>query len=176
MNIETAQQEMRAGYAGGAPGVLVSGLVWLIAGAVWANQGVVSGFIALFIGGMAIFPVSTLIARKMMGAPKVGEANALNRLALESTFTLMAGILIGYVLLVRQPDLAIPAISVVMGARYFVFASVYGRMIFWPLAGMICAAGTIALLGLKLPIGNLALIVGAIEIVFGLLLLRGRSR
>lgn len=176
MDIATAQKEMRAAYAGGAPGVLVSGLVWLIAGAVWASKGVAPGFLALFIGGMAIFPVSTLIARKMMGAPKIGEANALNRLALESTFVLMAGILIGYVLLIRLPDLAIPAVSVVMGARYFIFASVYGRMTFWPLAGAICAVGSLALLGLKLPVVNLALIVGMIEVIFGLLLLRSPDR
>lgn len=175
MDIAAAQQDMRKAYAEGAPGVLVSGLVWIIAGYVWATAGVERGFVALFLGGLAIFPLSTLIARKMMGAPKIGEANALNRLGLECTFVLMAGILIGYVLLVRQPALAIPAVSVVMGARYFTFATVYGRMIFWPLAGAICAVGTVALLGLTLPLGNLAFYVGAIELLFGALLLRGRN-
>lgn len=175
MDIAAAQHDMRTSYAGGAPGVLVSGLVWLIAGFVWASKGIAPGFLALFIGGMAIFPVSTLLARTLMKAPKTAADNPLNRLAMESTFVLMAGILIGYVLLIRQPELAIPAVSVVMGARYFVFASVYGRMIFWPLAGAICAVGTLTLLGLKLPLGNLALVVGAIEIVFGALLLRGQG-
>lgn len=174
MDIAFAQKEMRTGYAGGAPGVLVSGLVWLVAGYVWASKGIAPAFLALFIGGMAIFPVSTLIARKMMGAPKIGEANPLNRLALESTFVLMAGILIGYVLLVKQPELAIPAVSLVMGARYFVFASVYGRMIFWPLAGVICAVGSLALLGLTVLPGNVAFHVGSVEILFGALLQRNR--
>lgn len=176
MDITRAQHDMRASYANGAPGVLISGLAWLIAGYVWTRAGVGPAFFALFIGGMAIFPVSTLLARTVMKAPKTTPNNPLNRLAVESTFVLMAGILIGYVLLVREPEMAIPAVSIVMGARYFIFASVYGRMIFWPLAAAICAVGTLALLGLKWPFGNIALAVGTIEMIFGALLLPGRSR
>ncbi len=171
MDITSAQRDMRTSYAGGAPGVLVSGLVWLAAGIVWASMDVEQGFVALFIGGMAIFPVSTLIARTAFRAPKTAADNPLNRLALESTFVLMAGILIGYVLLIRLPEMAIPAVSVVMGARYFIFASVYGRMLFWGLAGAICAFGTLALLGLSPPFWNLAIVIGVVELVFGMALL-----
>lgn len=175
MDMATAQKEMRAAYADGAPGVLVSGMVWLIAGYVWASKGIAPGFLALFVGGMAIFPVSTLLARTVLKAPKTAADNPLNRLALESTFVLMAGILIGYVLLIRQPELAIPAVSVVMGARYFIFASVYGRMTYWPLAGAICAVGSLALLGLDFLPGNVAFHVGIIEILFGVWFLRDRK-
>lgn len=171
MNIDEAQRGISRAYVGGAPGVLVSGLVWLVAGLVWSRAGAADAFHALFVGGMAIFPVSTLVARFALRAPAVDPANPLNRLGLESTFVLLAGVLVGYVMLRVKPELAIPTVSVVMGARYFAFRTVYGQVLYWALAGAICLVGTLAVFGRLLPVGNLAVQVAVIEVGLGLVLL-----
>ena len=100
MEFGAAQRDMVAANYRGAPGVLVSGIVWLIAAGVWASAGFKLRFAALFVGGMLIMPLSLVIARAL-NAPKLATANPLTRLALESTFLLFAGILIAYSLLGR---------------------------------------------------------------------------
>ncbi len=141
------------------------------------NQGVVAGFNGLFVGGILIFPVSLLISRLVFRAPKASPGNPLERLALESTFMLFAGILFAYCFLQVAPDLAFPAMAVAIGVRYFVFRSVYGSPVYWVLGGVLAAIGGLGLSGLvTLPV-NLALVVGGIEIGFSLIIyLFGRSQ
>ena len=67
MTLTDAQQNMRRSYYGGAPGVVSSGLIWLIAGAVTVYSTPKNGIAALIIGGMFIFPLSILIC-KLFGA------------------------------------------------------------------------------------------------------------
>lgn len=161
---------MAAAHVRGAPGVLVSGVVWLVAGGVWASQGVVAGFSGLFVGGILIFPLSLLISRLFFRAPKTSPGNPLERLALESTFMLFAGILFAYCFLRVAPDLAFPAMAVAIGVRYFVFRSIYGSPVYWALGGALAIAGGLGLFGLvNLPV-NLALVVGAVEVVFSVII------
>jgi hypothetical protein len=40
MEIEAAQNDLAQAFAGGAPGVFVSGMAWLIAGLVWETSGI----------------------------------------------------------------------------------------------------------------------------------------
>jgi hypothetical protein len=54
-----AQQEMRDAFYDGAPGILVSGLVWASAALVCYAQSVERGAWALLIGGVLIHPVAT---------------------------------------------------------------------------------------------------------------------
>ncbi|WP_339873080.1 hypothetical protein [uncultured Brevundimonas sp.] len=177
MQIATAQSDMARAHVHGAPGVFVSGVVWLIAGGLWDRQGVVSGFYALFVGGILIFPVSLLISRAVFRAPRAVPGNPLERLALESTFILFSGILLAYCFLRTAPELAFPAMAVSIGVRYLVFRTVYGSSVYWVLGGALAVIGTLtALAMITLPV-NLALIVGAIEIVMsGAILLLGKSR
>lgn len=63
MQFDVAQREIAAANIGGAPGVLVSGLVWLVSGLIWLRVDVGTAFAALFVGGMLIVPASLLIAR-----------------------------------------------------------------------------------------------------------------
>ncbi len=176
MDMIAAQQDMRTAYVRGAPGVLVSGLVWLAAGLVWLNTGVPMGFAVLFVGGMAIVPVSLLIARAGLRAPKPAKGNPLERLGLESTLFLFAGIFIAYGLLGTLPAAVFPVMAIVIGARYFVFRSVYGELLYWALGAALVAAGVAAtVLGPVWP-GNLALVVGAIECVFAGLIFSRRGR
>lgn len=171
MDFSGAQRDLASTNVGGAPGVLVSGLVWLIAGVVWMRFGVVSAFAALFVGGMLIVPAALAIERMVFSAPKASLGNPLERLGLESTFVLFAGILIGYGLLQVAPQLAIPALAITIGARYFTFRTLYDEPLFWLLGALIATAAAFAALGLAYLPGNLALIVGVIEVGFAALLL-----
>ena len=177
MQIANAQQDLSQAYVRGAPGVFVSGIVWLVAGGLWQTQGLVTGFTALFVGGILIFPVSTLVCRVVFRAPKAASGNPLERLALESTFVLFAGIFLAWCMLQVAPELAFPAMAVIIGVRYFIFRTVYGNPIYWILGATLAAVGVLAALNVVvLPI-NLALLIGAVEIVLSLVIFQfGKGR
>ena len=80
MDLKTAQSAMRIAYVSGAPGVLVSGIVWVVAGLIWSRSDVNHAFTVLFVGGMAIVPVALFIARVVLRAPKLVGKNPLDRL------------------------------------------------------------------------------------------------
>jgi hypothetical protein len=176
MQIAAAQSDMSRAHVHGAPGVFVSGAVWLVAGALWDRHGVTAGFSALFIGGILIFPASMLISRVVFRAPAAIRGNPLERLALESTFVLFAGILLAWCFLRVAPELAFPAMAVSIGVRYLIFRSIYGHVLYWVLGAALTAVGALAALALvALPV-NLALIVGGIEIgLSAAILMLGRS-
>ncbi|WP_332819410.1 DUF7010 family protein [Sphingopyxis sp.] len=170
-SLSAAQQDLSRAYAGGASGVLVSGLVWLIAGAVWQLHGTIAAFAALFVGGMTIHPLAVLIERITFKAPKPTTGKALGTLAIEATIPLFVGVLIAWVLLVRAPDLAIPTFAAIVGARYFLFRTMYGEIAYWALGGAILLVAGLALFGFGLPL-NLGFLVGAIELVAAAWILR----
>ncbi|MBN8807268.1 MAG: hypothetical protein J0I47_03375 [Sphingomonas sp.] len=170
MDIGSAQRDMARSYVGGAPGVFVSGAVWLVAGLVERSHGIRSAFIALFLGGMLIFPASVVISRVLFKAGKAFDGNPLERLASESTAILFAGILTGYALLQVAPAMVFSAVAVAIGARYFIFRSVYGEPVYWVLGGALALAAAIGMLHpTMLPVG-VALLVGAIECAFSVIL------
>ena len=173
VDLSNAQREMSVGHIGGAPGVLMSGMAWLVAGVAWLRYGVDTGFATLFIGGMLIVPGALLIA-KVLAAPRVAPSNPLNRLALENTVVLFAALLIGYLLLRTSPALTFPALAIVIGARYFSFRTLYGNAVYWALGAAMSGAGALAALGWLPPAINLALLVGAIELVFAAMIWFGR--
>ena len=175
-SLSAAQHDLARAYAGGAPGVLVSGLVWLIAGAVWQLYDTMAAFAALFVGGMAIHPLGVLIERMAFKAPKATIGKPLETLALEATIPLFVGVLIAWLLLVRAPDLAIPTFAAVVGARYFLFRTMYGEIAYWTVGAAILLVAGIAMFGIALPL-NLGFLVGAIELVAAALILqRWRTR
>lgn len=169
--LDQAQHDLARAYAGGAPGVLVSGLIWLVAGAVWQLHGIMAAFIALFVGGMAIHPLAVLIERIAFKAPKPTIGKPLETLAIEATIPLFIGVLIAWVLLVRAPDLAIPVFAAIVGARYFLFRTMYGEIAYWGLGAAILLLAALALFGIALPL-NLGFLVGAIELIAAALILR----
>lgn len=169
--LTAAQHDLARAYAGGAPGVLVSGLVWLIAGAVWQLHGTMAAFAALFFGGMAIHPLGVLIERAVFKAPKATVGKPLETLAIEATIPLFVGVLIAWVLLVRAPDLAIPVFAAIVGARYFLFRTLYGEIAYWALGAAILAVAGTAMFGIRLPL-NLGFVVGIVELVAAAILLQ----
>ena len=175
MQIATAQQDMATAYVRGAPGVFISGLVWLIAGILWDRAGIVTAFAALFVGGMLIFPASVLVSRLVFRSPPVTPGNPLQSLALESTFGLFGGLFLAYCFLVTAPEFAFPAMAICIGVRYLVFRTLYGLRTYWILGGMVAMAGVVSAMEvLTLPL-NLALMVGAIEVILALVILLARK-
>ncbi|MDR6833798.1 MULTISPECIES: DUF7010 family protein [unclassified Sphingopyxis] len=174
--LTVAQRDLAQAYAGGGPGVLVSGLVWLIAGAVWQLHGVNAAFAALFFGGMAIHPLGVLIERLAFRAPKATVGKPLETLAIEATIPLFVGVMIAWVLLVRAPDLAIPVFAAIVGARYFLFRTMYGEIAYWVVGGAILAVAGITMFGISVPL-NLGYVVGIVELAAAAIILqRWRTR
>ena len=177
MEFNAAQREMSQAHVGGAPGILVSGLAWLCAGIVWSQRGTVTAFAALFVGGMLIVPVSLLMCRLLFRAPKPSPANPLERLGLETAFFLFGGLAIGYAALQVAPELALPAFAIIIGARYTSFRSLYDEPLYWVLGGLIAMAGALVMFRIVALPGNLAIIVGVIELVLaGVVLARQRRK
>jgi hypothetical protein len=88
MMIAEAQHEIRARYAGGYYGQLVSGIVWLTSAALAVWVGPRPAIVTLFVGGFFIFPLTELLARTVSGAAPVSEANSLQSLGMQVALVL----------------------------------------------------------------------------------------
>ena len=165
---ESHQAEMRHAYYNGAPGILVSGFVWAIAALVCHFMGIRQGVWALLIGGALIHPLS-LVLTKLLGRPaKAEKTNALNPLAAASTIWLILCCAMAYGLFLLNPVLFFPAMMAIIGSRYLVFASVFGRSVFWLLGIGLIAAGVLALF-LQFKPNGAAGLGAVIEILFAFL-------
>jgi hypothetical protein len=159
------QADMRLAYYDGAPGVLVSSLIWLTAAAVCQFVGVHKAVWALLIGGALIHPLSLVLTKLLGRSAKTQPGNALAQLAAASTVWLIVCCAFAYGLYLLKPAFFFPAMMAVIGCRYMVFASVFGRAIFWLLGGVLVAAGNFSFLLAAAP-ALAAAVGGAIELVF----------
>lgn len=169
------QQEMRYAYYDGAPGIFVSGLVWIMAAFVSYKFAMHVGVWTLLIGGALIHPVSILF-NKAMGRPaKTSNSNALNQLIAASTIWLILGCAMAYGLYYLKPELFFPTMMATIGCRYLVFATVFGRAIFWVLGGALIAAANLFFF-LAIPPVIAAGVCGLIEVVFAYLVFSTASK
>jgi hypothetical protein len=165
LTVEAAQDDMRHGYLCGAPGVLASGLVWLIAGIVAAAGSEKTAVITLLIGGVAIHPIGVAITR-LFGHPGAhSRGNPMARLAGESTIWLIAGCAIAYGMYVLRIEWFFPTMLLVIGGRYLTFQTIYGLRTYWACGALLVTSG------LVLALARSPAVVGAftgatIELVF----------
>lgn len=160
-----AQRDMRHAYAGGAPGMLVSGLVWTGAGLVAMGGSAQHAVLALFVGGMAIHPLGMLLA-KLLGRPgNHTRGNPLGSLAMESTVWMLLGFALAFSLSQWRSELFFPAMLLTIGGRYLTFATVYGMRIYWA-CGVILAAAGFLLARDGAPMSTSAFAGAAIELGF----------
>jgi hypothetical protein len=176
-SLDDFQKDMRRGYLWGATGIITSGLVWLAAGLVACFSLPHYAIWTLFIGASFIVPVANLIDRALGAAGKHSAGNKLAPLAMESTVFMLMCLPLAYGLSLFRMEWFFPAVLMIIGGRYLLFATVYGTRLYWLLGACLGAAAVIAY---KLAFLSYvtALTGAAIELVFGtalLLLKRHRS-
>ncbi|WP_296001603.1 hypothetical protein [Rugamonas sp.] len=162
---EDQQKEMRHAYFDGAPGILVSGLVWIAAALVCHLLGMRLSVWTLLIGGALIYPISVIVTKAIGRPARTGKANALNQLVMASTIWLILGCAMAYGLFLLAPALFFPAMMATIGSRYLIFASAYGRPVFWTMGVSLIAGGSCAFF-LAFPPAVAAGLGGLIEVVF----------
>ncbi|MFZ6843537.1 DUF7010 family protein [Undibacterium sp. RuTC16W] len=172
---EEQQHEMRYAHYDGAPGVLVSGLVWIAAALVCYQLGINKAVWTLLIGGAFIYPLSLLVT-KVMGRPaKTSKDNALNQLGMASTIWLILCCAMAYGLFLLKPELFFPAMMATIGSRYLIFASIYGRSIFWVMGVSLIVAANLVLFLAITPVVAAGL-GGLIEMLFAVLVFSKASK
>ncbi len=175
LTLQSAQADMRQAYCWGAPGVLVSGLVWLTAGTVAALSSEKASVLTLLFGGAAIFPLSVVMTKLLGHSGKHDTGNPLGRLAMEGAFWLLAGCVIAYGMHVIRIEWFFPAMLLIIGGRYFTFQTIYGSRLYWACGALLCAAS------LALALARAAVVTGAgagaaIELIFAVILFAQAKR
>ncbi len=163
--IEEQQHEMRHAYYDGAPGMLVSGLVWIAAALVCYQLGINKAVWTLLIGGALIHPLGIIVAKAAGRPAKTSNTNALNQLAMASTIWLILCCAMAYGLFLLKPALFFPAMMATIGSRYLVFASVFGRPIFWTVGLSLIVAANLSYFLAAAP-AVAAGVGGLIEVLF----------
>ena len=130
ITLTQAQANMRSGYLCGAPGVLVSGCVWLVAGLVAALKSPSTAVYVLLIGGALIHPASVVLSKTLGRTGTHERGNPLGTLAIEGTLWLLAGIAIAYGMHVLRLEWFFPAMLLLIGGRYLTFQTLYGLRIY----------------------------------------------
>ena len=170
MKFEEAQKDMNFSYFGGGTGVLVSGLIWCIAGLVALLSSNQSSMLTLFFGGMFIHPLAILLSKILKRPGNHNSKNPLGKLALESTVILFVGLFIAFYVATLQVEWFYPIMLMIIGARYLVFNTLYGAKIYWVLGALLMLSGMLCiLLGANFIVG--AFIGGTTEILFSLVIL-----
>ncbi|HEX4854475.1 DUF7010 family protein [Arenimonas sp.] len=167
MSVAQAQADMRQGYHGGAPGILASALAWSVAAGFAALASPQQAVWALLVGGMFIHPVGVLGCKLLGSRGAHAKGNPFGLLAGASTFWLIFCLPIAYLLSLHLPGLFFPAMLLVIGGRYLVFATVYGLRLYWAL-GLVLAASGFALAALGASVFAGALAGAVLEAVFGM--------
>ncbi|WP_431870349.1 DUF7010 family protein [Allosphingosinicella sp.] len=176
MNVSDAQRDLRRAFVGGGPGVFVSALVWFAAAAVEHSEGIGRAFAVLFFGGMLILPLATIASRLLFRREKEASGNPLGATALESTIAMIGGLFAAWLFLPFQPTYVFPLAAIAVGTHYAVFKTVYGDALFWVLGGLITATGILGIFKVVPIPGGPILAVGAIELLFAVLLTMRASR
>lgn len=167
MSVTGAQSDMRRGYYSGAAGILASALVWFTAAGVAALISSQKGIWALLIGGMLIHPIGLLICKLLGARGAHTKGNPFGLLAGASTFWLVFCLPIAYLLSTQQPSLFFPAMLLIIGGRYLVFATIYGIRLYWAL-GLVLAGAGFVLAPLTAAASVSALTGAVIETVFAI--------
>ncbi|RWZ67761.1 hypothetical protein ELQ92_00335 [Labedella populi] len=145
MDVEAAQRDVRRVYRGGFSGPLVSAVIWAAAAAAYQWVAAAAAMTVLFIGGMLIFPLSSLILKAMKGPAFLPKGHPSIALAMQSAFTVPLGLLVAIALGTLAPSLFLPASLIIVGAHYLTFISLYGMRLYGVLAGVLVAVGAAAI-------------------------------
>ena len=141
MMIADAQQDMRAGYFDGAPGMITSAAAWLVASVIAYRGAPRDAVWALFIGGALIHPVSVMLTKLLGRSGKHLAGNPLAALAMATTVWMILCLPLAYNVSLIHLEWFFPAMLFVIGGRYMTFATLFGRRVFWICGAALAAAG-----------------------------------
>ena len=141
LTVSEAQADMRRGYCSGGAGVLASALAWSAAAGVAIFVSSQQAVWVLLIGGMLIHPAAVVICRVLGASGTHAKGNPLGSLAGASTFWLILCIPLAYLLGLNQVYWFFPAMLLIIGGRYLVFATLYGMNLYWALGFALAGAG-----------------------------------
>ena len=176
MTITDAQRDLRRAYVGGGPGAFISGSLWFVAAWVEAHHGIRTAFIALFFGGMLIYPLGLAASRLLFRRASESSGNPMGPIALESTIAMIGCLLAAWLILPFKPEMVFPIAAIAVGTHYFVFKTAYGDRTYWLLAALITAAALVEIFNVAALPGGLILAVGIMEVAFGIVLTLRDSR
>ena len=175
MTVSEAQFDMRQGYCSGGVGILASAVVWSVAAGVAVFGTAQNAVWALLIGGMLIHPASVLICKLLGARGAHTKGNPLAQLAGASTFWLIFCLPLAYALSWQELRWFFPAMLLIIGGRYLVFATLYGMRLYWAL-GLALAAAGFALGYFAAPAQPAAATGAALEIAFAVIILVRHGR
>jgi hypothetical protein len=175
MQVEQAQADVRQIYRRGFAGPLISSLVWFVSSATYQWVAPQPAMAALFLGGMLIFPLTTLLLKLLGGPSTLPKGHPSTSLAVQAAFIVPLGLFVAIALGLHEPALFFPAALIIVGAHYLVFISLYGMRLFAVLAAILLAVGTTSLFWLP-NLGGISGWVGAtVLLVFSVPLYRSKS-
>jgi ABC-type multidrug transport system permease subunit len=170
ISITEAQRDVRRAYVGGFFGQLVSGMVWLAAAAAATWISWPAGIATLFLGGVLIFPLTT-VALRLSGRPATLPAgHPMAGLAMQIAFTVPLGLSVVLALSAGRTGAFFAASMVIVGAHYLPFVFLYGMRLFAVLAGVMVVAGVALLYLVAVPPVFGGWFTGALLVIFAVLL------
>jgi hypothetical protein len=175
MNIAEAQRDIRLAYFSGATGALASGLAWLAAGVISHFTAPIFGVLALYVGGMFMFPVGVLIGKSIGCTGKHSPDNPLARLAIAGTIYMLLYYPVAMVVFLYNSAWFFPAMLLNVAGRYLVFQTFYGMRVYWLFSAALALGAIVLVLVQAVPTAG-ALAGGLIEIVFSIVLFLGHRR
>ena len=173
--LSQVQADMRRGYRSGGPGILASSIAWLCAGLVTLHVSPERGMWALFIGGVLIHPVSVLICKLLGSTGAHSKDNPLGSLAWASTIWLIFSLPLAYGVALYRIEWFFPAMLLIIGGRYLVFASLFGMRLYWALGLSLAVAAYLLSRTAASPVVS-ALVGAGIEALFAVGVLVGHGR
>lgn len=130
-------------YVCGAPGQLISGIVWLLSALLGTVHSWQAAMWALVIGGIFIFVGLEAYIRLIGNKPSLGPRNPLNPLVMQLAFTLPFMLPLILAAFRHQPEWLYPAFLVALGAHFLPFMFLFGLWQFGMIAMVLLGSGIV---------------------------------
>jgi hypothetical protein len=166
MTITEAQREMRTRYVGGFFGQLVSGALWLLSAslALWSTPRI--AITTLVVGGVFIFPITELLIRLTGARASLSADNGLRQLGMQAAFVLPLSMPLVLPVGLYRLNWFYPAMTILVGAHYLPFVTLYGMRMFAALGGLLVGGGVLIAMYGSSRFSTAAWFTGAALLVF----------
>lgn len=141
MLVREAQNEVRTVFAGGAVGQAVSGLLWLVSVLLATLVSERAAIIALVLGGVFIYPLTSVTLKLLTGRGSLRKENPFNGLAMQSAFIAPLNLPVVGAAALYNVNWFYPAFMIVLGTHYLPFMTLYGMWQFGALAAALIGGG-----------------------------------